>query len=69
MDIEDKTSPIKLRVTAKGFEIYIFIIVQYYIISESGRMIVFQFQTYYFPGLTKDLYIIYLQTWWDQIQS
>ena len=61
MYIEEKTFPVKLKVTSKGVEIYRFIIIQYYIISESGRMIVFQFQTYYFPGLTKDLYIIYLQ--------
>ena len=61
MDIEEKTFPVKLKVTSKGFDIYRFIIVQYFISSESGRMIVFQFQTYYFSGLTKDLYIIYQQ--------
>ena len=61
MDIEEKTFPVNLKVTSKGFEIYRFIIVQYSISSASGCMIVFQFQTYYFPGFTKDLYIIYQQ--------
>ena len=50
MDIEEKKFPVKLKVTSKGFDIYRFIIVQYSISSESGRMIVFQFQTYYFLG-------------------
>ena len=45
----------------KGFEIFGFGIVAYYVSSESGRMIALWDQAYYVPGLPKDLRIIYPQ--------
>ena len=53
VDIEEKTFPVNLKVTSKGFEIYRFIIVQYSISSASGCMIVFQFRHTIFLGLQR----------------
>ena len=51
--------PINIEETAKGIEIYGFGIVEYYIRSERGRMIVLRDQEYYVPRLPKYFCIIY----------
>ena len=61
MKLEEKTLPRNLKGIAKGLEIYGFGIVEYSVRSESGRMIALRDQTYYVPGLPKDLRIIYPQ--------
>ena len=58
MDLEDKTFPRKLKGIEKGLEISGFGIIEYYVRSESGRMISLQAQAYYVPGLPKYLRII-----------
>ena len=58
MNLEEKTSPRKLKGIAKGLEISGFGIVEYSVRSESGCMIALRGQSYYFPGLPKDLRII-----------
>ena len=59
--LEEKKLPRKLEGIAKGLEISGFGIVEYYVRSESGRMIALRAQAYYVPGLPKDLSIIYPQ--------
>ena len=59
--LEEKKFPIKLKGISKGLEISGFGIVEYSVRDESGRIIVLQDQAYYFPGLPKDLHIIYPQ--------
>ena len=61
MDIEEKILPKNIKGIAKGLEISVFGIVEYYVRSESGRMIMLRAQAYYVPGLPKDLRIIYPQ--------
>ena len=61
LKLEEKTPQRKIKGTAKGLEISGFGIVEYYVRSESGRMIALRDQTYYVPGLPKDLRIIYPQ--------
>ena len=61
VNLEEKTSPRKLKGVAKGLEISGFGIVEYYVRSESGCMIALRDQAYYVPGLPKDLCIIYPQ--------
>ena len=58
MKLEEKKFPRNLKVIAKGLEISGFGIVEYYVRSESGRMIALRDQAYYVPGLPKDLRII-----------
>ena len=58
MDIEEKILPRNIKFIAKGLGISVFGIVEYYIRSESGRMIAIQDQAYYVPGLPKYLRII-----------
>ena len=62
MKLEEETLTRKLKGTAKGLEIYGFWIVEYYVRSESGRIIALRDQAYYVPGLPKDLRIIYPQS-------
>ena len=59
--LEEKTPPRNLKGIAKGLEISGFGIVEYYVRSESGRMIALRAQAYYVTGLPKDLCIISLQ--------
>ena len=54
MKPEEKKFPRKLKDTAKGLEISGFGIVEYFVRSESGRMIALRAQAYYVPGLPKD---------------
>ena len=61
VNLEEKTSPIKLKDIAKGLDIYGFGIVEYFVRSESGCMIVLRDQACYVPGLPQDLLIIYPQ--------
>ena len=56
--LEEKIFPRKLKGTAKVLEISGFGIVEYYVRSESGRMIALRAQACYVPGLPKDLHII-----------
>ena len=58
MNIEDKMPPRKLKGIAKGLDIYGFVIVEYSVRSESGRMIAIRDQEYYVPGSPKGLRII-----------
>ena len=58
LKLEEKKSPRKLKGIAKGLEISGFGIVEYFVRSESGRMIALRDQAYYVPGLPKDLHII-----------
>ena len=44
VNLEDNISPIKLKGIAKGLEIYVFGKIEYYIRSESGRMIAIKAQ-------------------------
>ena len=60
MKLEEKL-PRNLKGIAKGLEISGFGIVEYSVRSESGSMIALRSQAYYFPGLPKDLRIIYPQ--------
>ena len=53
--------PRKIKGIAKGLDIYRFGIVEYYVRSESGRMVALWAQAYYVHGLPKDLCIIYPQ--------
>ena len=48
--IEENKFPIKLKGLAKGLEIFGFGIVEYYVRSESGRMIALWDQVYSVPG-------------------
>ena len=56
--LEEKKFPRKLKCIAKGIEISGFGIVDYSVRSGSGRMIALRDQSYYVPGLAKDLRII-----------
>ena len=56
--LEEKTFPRNIRGISKGLEIPGLGIVEYYIRSESERMIELWDQAYYVPGLPKDLRII-----------
>ena len=58
MKLEEKKFPRNIKGIAKGLEISRFDIVEYSVISESGRMIALRAQAYYVPGLPKDLCII-----------
>ena len=58
MNIEENKLPRNLKGKAKGLEMSGFGIVEYYVRSESGRMIALWDQAYYVPGLPKDLRII-----------
>ena len=58
LKLEEKTSPRKLKGIAKCLDIYGFGIVEYYAISESGRMIALRAQAYYVTELPKELRII-----------
>ena len=58
LKLEEKKFPINLKGTAKGLEISGFGIVEYSVRSESGCMITLRAQSYYVPGLPKDLRII-----------
>ena len=55
---EENILPRKIKVIAKGLEIPGFRVVEYSVRSESGRIIAFWDQSYYVPGLPKDLRII-----------
>ena len=57
--VEEKMSPRKFKGIAKGLEISVFLIVEYSVRSENGRIIVLRYQEYYVPGLPKYLCIIY----------
>ena len=59
MKLEEKTSSRNIKGTAKCIEIYGFGIVEYYVRSESGRMIALRAQAYYLLGLPNYLCIIY----------
>ena len=58
LNLEEKNLSSKLKGTAKGLKIFGFGIVEYYVKSESGRMIALWSQAYYVPVLPKDLCII-----------
>ena len=58
VNLEEKKFPRKLKGIAKDLEISGFGIVEYSVISESGRMIALWDQAYYGPGLPKELRII-----------
>ena len=55
LKIEEKTFPRNIKDIAKDFDISEFGIVEYSVRSESGSMIAFCAQTYYVPGLPKNL--------------
>ena len=61
MNLEEKTFPIKLKVTVKGLEISVLRILEYSVRSESGRIIELRDQVYYVSGLPKSFRIIYPQ--------
>ena len=61
LKLEKKKSPRKLKGIAKGLDISGFGIVEYYVRSESGRMIALRAQAHYVPRLPKYLRIIYPQ--------
>ena len=61
MNIEEKTFPRNLKGIPKGLEISGFGIVEYSVRIKIGRMIALRDQAYYFPGLPKDLLIIFPQ--------
>ena len=61
MKLIEKMFPINIKGIATGIEISGSEIVEYYVRSESGRMIALQYQVYYVPGLPKYLRIIYPQ--------
>ena len=58
VNLEYQTLPRNLKGIAKGLDTSGFGIVEYFIRSESGNMIVLRDQAYYVPGLSKDLCII-----------
>ena len=58
MDIEENTSSKKLKDIDEGLDMSGFGIFEYYIRSESGRMIALQSQKHYVPGILKHLRII-----------
>ena len=58
MDIKEKIYPRNIKGIEKYLDIFRFGIIEYYVRSESGRMIALRDQTYYVPGLPKDLHII-----------
>ena len=58
MNLEEKKFPRNLKGIAKGLDIYGFVIAEYSVRSESGRMIALCAQAYYVPGLPKDLRVI-----------
>ena len=59
--LDKKKPPRNIKGIAKGLEISGFVIVDYSVRSESGRMIALRDQAYYVPVLPKDLRIIYPQ--------
>ena len=61
VDLEEKTFPRNIKGIFKGLDIYVYGIVDYSIISESGCMVLLQYQAYYVTGLPKDFCIICLQ--------
>ena len=61
MKLEEKMFLRNIKGIAKGFDISVFGIVEYYVRSESVRIIELRNQTYYVPGLPKDLRIIFPQ--------
>ena len=61
VNLEEKTPPRNIKGISKGLEISGFGIVEYYVRSESGRIIALRDQAYYVPGLPKYLCIIYPQ--------
>ena len=61
MDREKRIFPRKMKVIAKGIEIYGSGIFEYSVRSEDIRIIVILDQAYYVPGLTNYLRIIYPQ--------
>ena len=58
VNLEEKKFPRKFKGISKGLEISGFGLVEYSVISESGRMVALRAQAYYVPGLPKDLRII-----------
>ena len=61
MNLEEKMSPINLKVISKGLDMDGFGIVKYYVRIESGSMIVLQAQAYYVADPPKHFHIIYPQ--------
>ena len=61
MKLEEKNLPRNIKGIEKGLEISGFGIVEFFFMSESGRMIALRDQAYYVPGLLKYLRIIYPQ--------
>ena len=57
--LEEKTFPRDIKGIAKFLEFSGFGIIEYFVRSESGRMIALRSQAYYVIGLPKDLRIIY----------
>ena len=57
MKLEYRMFPRNIKDIGKGLDIYGFGIVEYYVRSESGRMIALRDQAYYVPGLPKDFHI------------
>ena len=58
VDIKEKIYPRNIKGIEKYLDIFRYGIIEYYVRSESGRMIALRDQTYYVPGLPKDLHII-----------
>ena len=58
MNLEENTFPRKLKGIEKGLDISGFGSVEYSVRSEIGRIIALRSQSYYVPGLPKDLSII-----------
>ena len=58
MKLEENMSPGNLKGIEKGLDIYGFGIVEYSVMSDSGRIIALRDQAYYVPGSPKDLRII-----------
>ena len=61
MNPEEEKFARNIKGIAKGLDISEFGIVEYSVVSESGRIFALQAQAYYVPGLRKDLRIIYPQ--------
>ena len=61
MKLEEETFQINIKVIEKGLQLYGFGIFEYSIRSESLHIIALRDQSYFFPGLPKDLCITYQQ--------
>ena len=61
MNLEDNMFPRNIKMISKGLDISGLGVVDYYFRSESGIIIVLQYQSYYVTGLPNSLHIIFPQ--------